>query len=158
MFKNIRLLSHVLLYLFCGFGHDIIAGPRGSSNLNKLLFYRLGEKCEAYRNRNKGFDVLSFDGGGTKGVMEAVIAKDIMSMATLLIRNPDKIKDVCIKILKENPDEDDQPNDLKKIAELLKGVESPVHPIEVFDMIVGTSTGKIKRIKTESSVNDYQNL
>ena len=101
----------------------------------------MGEKCEAYRNRNKGFDVLSFDGGGTKGVMEAVIVKDIMNMATLLIRNPEKIKDLCIKILEENPDEDDQPN-LKKIAEQLKGVESPVHPIEVFDMIVGTSTGK----------------
>ena len=105
----------------------------------------MGEKCEAYRNRNKGFDVLSFDGGGTKGVMEAVIVKDIMNMATLLIRNPEKIKDLCIKILEDSwilPDEDDQPNDLKYIAKLLKGVESPVHPIEVFDMIVGTSTGK----------------
>ena len=102
----------------------------------------MGEKCEAYRNRNKGFDVLSFDGGGTKGVMEAVIVKDIMNMATLLIENPEKIKDLCIKILEENPDEDEQPNDLKNIAKLLKGVESPVHPIEVFDMIVGTSTGK----------------
>ena len=79
-------------------------------------------------------------------------------MATLLIRNPEKIKDLCIKILEENPNEHDQPNDLREIANLLKGVESPVHPIEVFDMIVGTSTGKIKRIKTESSVNDYQNL
>ena len=101
----------------------------------------MGEKCEAYRNRNTGFDVLSFDGGGTKGVMEAVIVKDIMNMATLLIENPERIKDLCIKMLEENPDEDDQPN-LKKIAEQLKGVESPVHPIEVFDMIVGTSTGK----------------
>ena len=102
----------------------------------------MGEKCEAYRNRNKGFDVLSFDGGGTKGVMEAVIVKDIMNMATLLIRNPEKIKALCIKILKENPNVDDQPDDLKKISELLEGVKSPVHPIEVFDMIVGTSTGK----------------
>ena len=40
------------------------------------------------------------------------------------------------------PDEEDLPNDLKKIAEILEGVESPVHPTEVFDMIVGTSTGK----------------
>ena len=102
----------------------------------------MGEKSEAYRNRNKGFDVLSFDGGGTKGVMEAVIVKDILNMATLLIRNPEKIKALCIKILKENPNVDDQPDDLKKISELLEGVKSPVHPIEVFDMIVGTSTGK----------------
>ena len=102
----------------------------------------MGEKCEAYRNRNIGFDVLSFDGGGTKGVMEAVIVKDIMNMATLLIRNPEKIKTLCIKILEENPNVDDQPEDLKKIADQLEGVKSPVHPIEVFDMIVGTSTGK----------------
>ena len=102
----------------------------------------MGEKSEAYRKRNKGFDVLSFDGGGTKGVMEAVIVKDIMNMATLLIRNPEKIKTLCIKILEENPNVDDQPEDLKKIAEQLEGVKSPVHPIEVFDMIVGTSTGK----------------
>ena len=114
-----------------------------SSDLNKSLFYRFGEKCVAYQNRNKGFDVLSFDGGGTKGVMEAVIVKDIMNMATLLIRCPEKIKDLCIKILEEN----DQPNDLRKIANLLNGVESPVHPIEVFDMIVGTSTGKISAAK-----------
>ena len=74
--------------------------------------------------------------------MEAVIVKDIMNMATLLIQNPEKIKDLCIKILEENQDEDELPDDLKKIAKLLEGVESPVHPIEVFDMIVGTSTGK----------------
>ena len=110
----------------------------------------MGEKCEAYRNRNIGFDVLSFDGGGTKGVMEAVIVKDIMNMATLLIENPEKIKDLCIRILEENPDEDDPSKDLKRIAELLKGVESPVHPIEVFDMIVGTSTGK--RLKLSACV------
>ena len=112
----------------------------------------MGEKDGAYRNRNKGFDVLSFDGGGTKGVMEAVIVKDIMNMATLLIRNPEKIKDLCIKILDDNPDydEDYQSSDLKEIADLLKGVKSPVHPIEVFDMIVGTSTGK--RLKLSACV------
>ena len=110
----------------------------------------MGEKCEVYRNRNKGFDVLSFDGGGTKGVMEAVIVKDIMNMATLLIQNPEKIKDLCIKILEKNPDEDELTDDLRKIAKLLEGVESPVHPIEVFDMIVGTSTGK--RLKFSACV------
>ena len=113
----------------------------------------MGEKCAAYRNRNKGFDVLSFDGGGTKGVMEVVIVKDIMNMATLLIRNPEKIKDLCIKILEENPDVDDQPNVLREIAKLLEGVESPVHPIEVFDMIVGTSTGKSEYLTTYTAVN-----
>ena len=83
-------MRHVLLYLFCGFGHDIIAGPRGSSNLNKLLFYRLGEKCEVYRNRNKGFDVLSFDGGGTKGVMEAVIGAEYLFFSPLVPSKQDK--------------------------------------------------------------------
>ena len=65
-------------------------------------------------------------------------------MATLLIKNPEKIKAPCIKILEElNPEVDD----LRKIADHLEGVESPVHPIEVFDMIVGTSTGKISAAK-----------
>ena len=116
----------------------------------------MGEKSEAYRNRNKGFDVLSFDGGGTKGVMEAVIVKDIMNMVTLLIRNPEKIKNLCSKILEEDPDDPDpDPNDLKKIAELLAGVKSPVHPIEVFDMIVGTSTGKSEHHIVASSNARY---
>ena len=82
--------------------------------------------------------------------MEAVIVKDIMNMATLLIQNPEKIKDLCIKILEKNPDEDELTDDLRKIAKLLEGVESPVHPIEVFDMIVGTSTGK--RLKLSACV------
>jgi hypothetical protein len=82
--------------------------------------------------------------------MEAVIVKDIMNMATLLIQNPEKIKDLCIKILEKNPDEDELTDDLRKIAKLLEGVESPVHPIEVFDMIVGTSTGK--RLKFSACV------
>ena len=89
--------------------------------------------------------------------MEVVIVKDIMNMATLLIRNPEKIKNLCIKILEENPDVDDQPNVLREIAKLLEGVESPVHPIEVFDMIVGTSTGK-SEYNTEYTTNNTRSL
>ena len=34
-------------------------------------------------------NILSFDGGGTRGVMEVFILKDIMRMATLLRDEPE---------------------------------------------------------------------
>ena len=39
--------------------------------------------------------------------MEAVIMKDIMNMATLLIRNPKSIKKFCLELFKENNSNDD---------------------------------------------------
>ena len=109
------------------------------------LCHRFGYKSEEYRERNKGFDVLSFDGGGTKGVMEAVIMKDIMNMATLLIRNPKLIVEDCLELFNKNASNDDvtthKPN-LVSLKKKLDDVKDPVHPVDVFDMIVGTSTGK----------------
>ena len=78
--------------------------------------------------------------------MEAVIMKDIMNMATLLIRNPKSIEDLCLGLFEEkNTSNDDitksKPN-LVSLKEKLDKVVDPVHPVDVFDMIVGTSTGK----------------
>ena len=107
--------------------------------------HRFGLKSKEYRERNKGFDVLSFDGGGTKGVMEAVIMKDIMNMATILIRNPKSIVEDCLELFNKNASNDDitthKPN-LVSLKKKLDDVKDPVHPVDVFDMIVGTSTGK----------------
>ena len=109
------------------------------------FYHRFGLKSKEYRERNKGFDVLSFDGGGTKGVMEAVIMKDIMNMATLLIRNPKLIVEDCLELFSKNASYDDITTHKPKLVSLkekLDKVEDPVHPVDVFDMIVGTSTGK----------------
>ena len=71
------------------------------------FYHRFGLKSKEYRERNKGFDVLSFDGGGTKGVMEAVIMKDIMNMATILIKDPKSIEKFCLELFNKNACNDD---------------------------------------------------
>ena len=40
----------------------------------------------------KEVNVLSFDGGGSKGVMEAIILEDIMKAARLLVSEPKTIQ------------------------------------------------------------------
>ena len=71
--------------------------------------------------------------------------KDIMNMATLLIRNPKLIIEDCLELFNKNASNDDvtthKPN-LVNLKEKLDKVKDPVHPVDVFDMIVGTSTGK----------------
>ena len=47
------------------------------------------------------FDILSFDGGGSKGVMEMVLLQDVMNMVTLLTQNPDKLFTLPEKLLIE---------------------------------------------------------
>ena len=74
--------------------------------------------------------------------MEAVIMKDIMNMATILIRNPKSIEDLCLGLFKENNSNDKITKDLESLKNKLDEVDKPIHPVDVFDMIVGTSTGK----------------
>ena len=45
-------------------------------------------------NERKEINILSFDGGGTRGVMEVFILNDIMQMATMLRDNPRKVFDI----------------------------------------------------------------
>ena len=85
------------------------------------------------------FDILSFDGGGSKGVMEMVILQDVMNTVTLLTRNPEKVLELI------NSSEQNifaTSVDRIKFAIMIKNIENPIHPVDVFDMIVGTSTGK----------------
>ena len=103
----------------------------------------MGQKSDEYKERNKGFDVLAFDGGGTMGVMEVVILRHIMNTATLLARNPKMIKQECIDLFSDEIGRKE--NILSTLADKLDtaNVENPIHPTEVFDMIVGTSTGAL---------------
>ena len=49
--------------------------------LNFLFDFFLGIVTEREEIKEGGFDILSFDGGGTKGVMEAFIMNDIMNIS-----------------------------------------------------------------------------
>ena len=72
--------------------------------------------------------------------------KDIMNMATILIRDPKSIKDLCLGLFEEkntsNEDITVHKDNLVSLKKKLDEEKDPVHPVDVFDMIVGTSTGK----------------
>ena len=70
-------------------------------------------------------NVLSFDGGGSRGVMEIFILKDVMNMATILKNELDRF------IFPHNKE------DCVKLREILRNVKKPIHPTEVFEFIVG---------------------
>ena len=81
-------------------------------------------------------DILSFDGGGSRGVMEVAILQDVMRLATILWQNP-----TSLKYLTENEDALKDPETVGRLVRDLHDITDPLHPTEVYDMIVGTSTG-----------------
>ncbi len=141
----------------------------------------------------KQVNILSFDGGGSRGVMEVEILIDIMAMLTWIIRGPEVINKTLFSnaltcqeleaILEDNDIPKIQgmipnPVDHKPVLELMKvnntlaavrfsksyktqnperdqhqttnamrqkldRVRNPEHPVDHFDMIVGTSTGAL---------------
>ena len=67
----------------------------------------------------------------------------LINLATLLKNNPEAIW----KILDRSKEDDNilskEHDSLNKFADLIDKVKNPIHPTEVFDMIVGTSTGEL---------------
>ena len=61
--------------------------------LNFLFDFFLGIVTEREEIKEGGFDILSFDGGGTKGVMEAFIMNDIMNISIWIL---------CLKFWSKN--------------------------------------------------------
>ena len=84
-------------------------------------------------------DILSFDGGGSRGIMEVAILQDVMRLATILWQDP-----TSLKYLTEDKDNDPIIKDTETAETVfseLGNVIDPIHPTDVYDMIVGTSTG-----------------
>ena len=78
----------------------------------------------------KAINVLAFDGGGSRGIMEAMIADDLMRIFTLMREDPKKLQPLVMELAK--------PNGRKDLNKELKSV-LPIHPKDVFDMIAGIS-------------------
>ena len=86
------------------------------------------------------FNVLSFDGGGSLGIMEAVILQDLMNMTTALRDHPQKI----FKIIENEHNNLLAKSDTRqKLAQLINEISNPIHPTEVFNMFAGSSTGAL---------------
>jgi len=83
--------------------------------------------------------------------MEAMILKHIMNTVTILVNNQAEMKDwdyevfknCCFNLFKdfENDIEAEKDN-LEKLYGEIEKVKQPIHPTDVFDMIIGTSTGE----------------
>ena len=89
----------------------------------------------------KKCNVLSFDGGGSRGLMEAMIIDDIMKMATLMKNCPEDVERIVSQDLSLSQDE--TLRQLKKCLvdhfdtdETTDGNEA-LHPTDVFDYIAG---------------------
>ncbi|XP_046840315.1 uncharacterized protein LOC124434459 isoform X2 [Xenia sp. Carnegie-2017] len=90
----------------------------------------------------KWIDILSFDGGGSRGVMELKILDDVLRLATIVLKTPETVN----YLVQEENDESEvnflEDRDVREsLINDLRKVQDPIHPTDVYDMIVGTSTG-----------------
>ena len=75
--------------------------------------------------RQKELNILSLDGGGSRGIMESIMLGHIMNLATIMKENPNYIKEVI------------KTNDWSEMYPVISSHPNPIHPTEVFDYIVG---------------------
>ncbi|XP_046840404.1 uncharacterized protein LOC124434566 [Xenia sp. Carnegie-2017] len=92
----------------------------------------------------KKINILSFDGGGSRGVMELKILDDVLRLTTIVLKNPGTVDYLTNEDKNEsnvNFLEDESVR--KRVIKDMEAVKDPIHPTDVYDMIVGTSTGSL---------------
>ena len=86
-------------------------------------------------------NILSIDGGQqNRGVVDLFMLQDIFNLTTVIVRQPKKLS-----FLYEPRKESILGSriDRYELRKLLDRVTDPIHPTDVFDMIVGTTTGSL---------------
>ena len=89
-----------------------------------------------YKNapKKKEIHVLSLDGGGSRGLMEAMNLDHIMKLATVMKNSPERIGNIINrdKMMKQKETVD-------KFVEFINEInsEEAIHPTEAFQFIVG---------------------
>ena len=91
-------------------------------------------------------NILSFDGGGTKGIIELSVLQDVMRLATIIWKLKPTLTDK-VKLNEGNPQQFlDNQKAREKLIEDLKSedvTKELIQPNEVYDMIAGTSVGAL---------------
>lgn len=80
----------------------------------------------------KKVNVLSFDGGGSRGVMEVKLLQHTMQAYSAMMENPQQISDLLKEDIRIEKSETRD-----KLRHICKHVIHEIHPTEVFDFIVG---------------------
>ena len=88
----------------------------------------------------KDFNILAIDGGGSRGIMEVAILQDLMNTTTKLRDVPEEILNI---IQEDSVSLFSKKESRESFSQLIEGVENPLHPTDVFDMISCTSTGAL---------------
>ena len=84
----------------------------------------------------KPYNILSLDGGGSRGVMETVILRDLMACYTRIQKGEINIEKYEGFVSKESRSEMRTKLDEVQEADV-------THPADVFRMVAGTSTGAL---------------
>ena len=127
-----------------------------SKNNNDSNVKKYREKLtKLQRNNNKRLNLLGFDGGGSRGVMEAMILDDFMRLVTKMTKDPARFKNLpelirgrnkCRKGSNSGNASDEELNlgqHFRKLLEQDLEYCDVIHPTKIFDMIAGTSTGSL---------------
>ena len=120
-------MKYVLFFNTIAFCHGYNAKEKGNHCLKEDAGCQVGTNIWP-KNIEKGqkeLNILSLDGGGSRGIMESIMLGHIMNLATIMTENPSYIKEVI------------KTNEWSEISPLISSHPNPIHPTEVFDYIVG---------------------
>ena len=77
-------------------------------------------------------NVLAFDGGGSRGLMEVLLLQHVMLLVSVIKQQPAKIT----SLINNDPMLETETS-RQTIQDLMAKVDKAVHPTEVFNYIVG---------------------
>ena len=121
------MMKYVLFFNTIAFCYGYNAKEEGNHCLKEDAGCQVGTNIWT-KNIEKGqkeLNILSLDGGGSRGIMESIMLGHIMNLATIIKENPSCVKEVI------------KANDWSEIYPVISSHPNPIHPTEVFDYIVG---------------------
>ena len=121
------MMKYVLFFNIIAFCYGYNAEKEGNHCLKEDVECQSGTNVwtKNGEKRQKELNILSLDGGGSRGIMESIMLGHIMNLATVMKENPSYIKEVI------------KTNDWSEMYPIISSHTNPIHPTEVFDYIVG---------------------